>query len=229
MGGLLPILFIFHLGFHGARTSTGFAAAQKPMKTGKEAGDATRSRLRVLVLGDSLTAGYGITPEQAFPARLQELMDKKGYPFQVINAGVSGDTTAGGLRRLSWVLQGEVRILILALGGNDGLRGLSVASTQKNLSGIIEEAQRRGIKVLLAGMEAPPNMGPQFTAAFRQCYVDLAKRYKLVFLPFLLEGVGGYPSLNQPDGIHPNPEGARRVADNLWRLLEPMLREAAGR
>lgn len=184
-------------------------------------------RPRVVTLGDSLTAGYGLSIDEAFPARLQARLAAQGYPFEVINAGVSGDTSAGGLRRLDWALEGDVRILILALGGNDGLRGISVDEMKRNLATIIERAQERQIAVLLAGMEAPPNFGPAYTTAFRQAFRDLAREYRLAFVPFFLDAVAGVPALNQADGIHPNAEGAGRVAENLWPALKPMLDAAA--
>jgi acyl-CoA thioesterase-1 len=140
-----------------------------------------------------------------------------------VNAGVSGDTTAGGLRRLDWVLSGEVRVLVVALGANDGLRGLPPKEMKQNLSTIVATARNRGIAVVLAGMEAPPNYGAEYTAAFRQVYRDLAKQQGVVLIPFLLQGVAGESTLNQADGIHPNREGARRVADLVWPALRPLL------
>ncbi|HEY7791474.1 MAG TPA: arylesterase [Vicinamibacterales bacterium] len=179
---------------------------------------------RIVVLGDSLTAGYGLASQDlAFPGVLQQRLDRAGYHFQVINAGVSGDTTAGGLRRLAWSLRGPVKILIVALGGNDGLRGIPVAEMKTNLATIIETAQGRGIDVLLAGMEAPPNYGPAYTRAFHQVFRDLAVQDHVTFVPFLLARVAGIASLNQADGIHPTPEGAQIVADNVWGALQPML------
>jgi len=180
-------------------------------------------RPKIVALGDSLTAGLGLDVEEAYPAILQERIDEAGYAYQVENAGVSGDTTAGGLSRTDWVLTGDVRVLILALGGNDGLRGLPAAEMKRNLAATIERAQEKGIAVLLAGMEAPPNMGTSYTSEFRQVFQDLAKEYDVVFLPFLLEGVAGERALNQRDGIHPNAEGARLLADSIWPLLRPTL------
>lgn len=184
---------------------------------------ATASRPAVVFLGDSLTAGLGLSAELSFPSLIQERIEAGGLDFVVVNAGVSGDTSAGGLRRLEWALQGQPRVLVVALGGNDGLRGLPPEDLRKNLSAIIERGQRAGLAVILAGMEAPPNNGPDYTARFRQVYPDLARTYDLPLIPFLLDGVAGEPSLNQPDGIHPNPEGARRVADTVWKVLEPIL------
>lgn len=179
---------------------------------------------KIVVLGDSLTAGYGLLEPQAFPALLQAKLNQDGYKWDVVNAGISGDTSAAGLQRVEWALgQGDVRIVILGLGANDGLRGLPVSEMKKNLAGIIEAAQARGAAVLLAGMEAPPNFGPEYTVSFRQVYRDLAKQYKVTFLPFLLDKVAGNPALNQADGIHPNIEGTRIVAETVWNALRPMV------
>jgi acyl-CoA thioesterase-1 len=181
---------------------------------------------RVVALGDSLTAGLGIPRDQAYPAVLQEKLTAKGYAFEVINAGVSGDTSADGLRRVNWALEGDVRLLIVALGANDGLRGLPAGQMKRNLQGIIDRARQRGIPVLLVGMEAPPNYGEQYAAQFRQVFQDLAKENALVFVPFLLEGVAGVMDLNQPDGIHPTAAGAARIADRLWPVVETMINRA---
>jgi acyl-CoA thioesterase-1 len=179
---------------------------------------------RIIVLGDSLTAGLGLDLEQSFPSIIQERLDRDGYNYEVVNAGVSGDTSAGGLRRLEWALtEGAPQILIVALGGNDGLRGLPPAELQKNLTHIIDRATSRGLKVVLTGMEAPPNFGEDYTNEFRQVYRTLAAKYRVPFVPFLLEGVAGKPELNQADGIHPNTRGARVVADLVWQALEPGL------
>ncbi len=184
---------------------------------------AAPERPKIVALGDSLTAGFGLALDEAYPAVLQERLDERGYQFEVVNAGVSGDTTAGGLRRLDWVLEGDVRILILALGGNDGLRGLPVAEMKRNLASMIERAQSRGIAVLLTSMEAPPNLGASYTAEFRQVFRELEKEYDVASLPFLLQDVAGERALNQPDGIHPNSEGARVIANNVWTILEPIV------
>jgi len=183
---------------------------------------------KIVVLGDSLTAGLGLLETQAYPALIQEKMNQDGYAWDVINAGISGDTSAAGLQRLDWALnQGDVRIMVLELGANDGLRGLPIAEMKKNLAAIIERAQEKRIAVLLAGMEAPPNFGPDYTVSFRQVYRDLAKEYKVTLLPFLLDKVAGVPALNQGDGIHPNIEGSRIVADTVWNVLRPMVAAAA--
>jgi acyl-CoA thioesterase-1 len=186
------------------------------------------ARPRIVVLGDSLTAGQGLAANQAYPALLQQRFDSAGLDYDIVNAGVSGDTSAGGLRRMDWALEGDVRVLIVGLGGNDGLRGLPVEELRRNLAGIIERAQARGVSVLLAGMEAPPNLGPEYTRAFRAVYADLARQYDVELLPFLLDGVAGVQSLNQSDGIHPNAEGARLVADQVWAAVRPLAEERAG-
>ncbi|MGH9411784.1 MAG: arylesterase [Vicinamibacterales bacterium] len=181
-------------------------------------------RPKIVVLGDSLTAGYGLEPSQAYPSLLQQKLDADGYRWGVVNAGVSGDTSAAGLARLDWALgESDVRILILELGANDGLRGLSTVELEKNLGAIIAHAQQQHIAVLLVGMEAPPNYGREYAAAFHNVYPDLAKRYRVTLLPFLLDRVAGISALNQADGIHPTAEGARIVADNVWEQLKPMV------
>jgi acyl-CoA thioesterase-1 len=174
-------------------------------------------------LGDSLTAGLGIGKEQAVPAVIQQRLRREGYAYDVINAGNSGDTSDGGLTRLDWSLAANVRILVIELGANDGLRGISPERTRRNLETVVETAKRRGIKVLLTGMEAPPNYGPAYTAQFRATFRDVAAKEQVAFMPFFLEGVAGDPRLNQADGIHPTPEGARIIADNLWHYLQPLL------
>jgi acyl-CoA thioesterase I len=184
------------------------------------------ARPRIVVLGDSLTAGLGLARDKAYPTLLQQRVDAEGLNYEVVNAGVSGDTSAGGLSRLDWALEGDVRVLIVALGGNDALRGLPIEELKGNLSKIIERAQARGIQVIVAGMEAPPNFGQAYIVSFHQIYPDLAKKYKIALVPFLLQGVAGIESLNQRDGIHPTAEGARMVADNVWPVLQPMLKRS---
>jgi acyl-CoA thioesterase-1 len=180
------------------------------------------SRPRIAILGDSLTAGLGVAKAAAYPSLLQERVDAAGLDFDVVNAGVSGDTSAGGLARVDWALDGDVRVLIVALGGNDGLRGLPAAELQSNLAQIIERAQARGITVVLAGMEAPPNYGRDYIVSFHQVYPALAAKYRVALVPFLLQGVAGDEALNQRDGIHPTAAGARIVADNVWAVLKPI-------
>jgi acyl-CoA thioesterase-1 len=200
--------------------ATSTVPASRPATAGPDRPDAPR----IIVLGDSLTAGLGLPVEENFPSLLQKRLDDRGERFVVVNAGVSGDTSAGGLRRLDFALaEGEPRILIVALGGNDGLRGLAPEQLEQNLTAIIERGLERGLRVILAGMEAPPNFGADYTSRFRQVYPTLATRYQLRLVPFLLDGVAGDPSLNQADGIHPNARGAAKVADLVWRALEPEL------
>jgi acyl-CoA thioesterase-1 len=178
---------------------------------------------RIVFLGDSLTAGLGLPREQSVPALIQDRLAAEGYGYEVINAGVSGDTSAGGVSRLDWSLDGEVEILVIELGANDGLRGLPVTQMKRNLDQIITRAKARDITVVLTGMEAPPNYGPAYTGEFRKVFRDLADEHDVVFVPFFLDGVAGIPSLNNSDGIHPNAEGARIIAGNIWDALEPVL------
>ncbi len=178
---------------------------------------------RIVFLGDSLTAGYGLPKEASVPSRIQDRLRENGYPHEVVNAGVSGDTSAGGLSRLDWSLEGDVQVLVIELGANDGLRGLPVASLKKNLTEIIGRAQARGIRVILTGMEAPPNFGAAYTSEFRDVYRQLAREHDVTFVPFYLEGVAGIPSLNIEDGIHPNAEGSRIIEKTVWSALEPLL------
>jgi len=182
-------------------------------------------RRTIFILGDSLAAGAGIDQDEAFPALLQKKIDDARLKYEIVNAGVSGDTTAGGLRRIDWLLRRKVDVLILELGGNDGLRGIPPASTRTNLQTIIDRTKTKypDTKIVIAGMQMPPNMGAEYTSAFREIFPDIAKRNKATLIPFLLEGVGGKPDLNLPDQIHPNPEGHRIVAENVWKVLEPLL------
>jgi acyl-CoA thioesterase-1 len=175
------------------------------------------------VLGDSLTAGLGIPMTAAYPALLGQQLKERGYSWEVVNAGVSGDTSGDGRQRVGWALEGDVRLLILALGANDGLRGLPVGQMRQNLQVIIDRARQRAIPVLLVGMEAPPNYGERYTNEFRQVFADLARQNKVEFVPFLLEGVAGVPGLNQEDGLHPTSAGAARIAEHLWPTVEKML------
>ena len=194
---------------------TGVHAASAQARSGKPP--------RIVFLGDSLTAGYGLDIEQSVPSLVQKELDHDGYHFEVVNAGVSGDTSAGGLRRLDWSLDGDVRILVIELGANDGLRGLPPAEMKKNLKAIIEIARKRGIAVLLTGMEAPPNWGPTYTSEFRRVFRDVAGEEHVSFMPFYLYQVAGIPTLNIADGMHPNPAGARIVEKNLWQALKPLV------
>jgi acyl-CoA thioesterase-1 len=180
-------------------------------------------RPKIVALGDSLTAGLGLLEAQAYPAILQQRLVAEGYDFEVVNAGVSGDTSAGALRRLDWALEGDVRVLIVAVGANDGLRGLSVAEMKRNLAEIVSRARARNVTAILAGMEAPPNYGREYALAFHQAFGDVARQERVALVPFLLDKVAGRGELNQEDGIHPNAQGAQIVADNVWTVLRPIL------
>jgi acyl-CoA thioesterase-1 len=201
-----------------ARAASAQGSSARPRSTRVE-----ERRRRIVFLGDSLTAGYGLDRSDAVPSLIQARLDAQGYRYEVVNAGVSGDTSAGGLNRLDWSLDGDVAVLVLELGGNDGLRGLPVSAMKQNLDTIIRRAKGRGITVLLTGMEAPPNYGAAYTGEFRRAFADLAREHRVPFVPFFLAGVAGIPSLNLADGIHPNRAGARIVEATVWRALEPLL------
>ena len=201
------------------------AAAPATPSTPAAAKAASAPRRRIVFLGDSLTAGYGLAKEQSVPSLIAARLAGLGLDYEVVNAGVSGDTSAGGLSRLDWSLEGPVRVLVVELGANDGLRGLPVSAMRANLDAIIKRALDRGIRVVLTGMEAPPNYGQAYTNEFRAVFRELAATHGVTFVPFYLEGVAGNPSLNISDGIHPNPEGARIVEQTIWRALEPLLAE----
>jgi acyl-CoA thioesterase I len=185
----------------------------------------------ILFLGDSITAGFGLNPAEAFPALIQQKIDAHRWSFQVVNAGQSGDTSAGGLGRLDWLLKNRVDVLVLELGANDGLRGLPVETTQKNLQAIIERTQHKypEAKVILAGMKVPANMGGDYGRKFEAIFADLAKKNNAPLIPFILEGVGGVRELNLADGIHPTAKGQEMVAANVWKVLEPVLLSLAGK
>lgn len=219
----------------GSVTSTGSSAGD-PVRGSSSAGapavdtptaeprpQPRTERPRIVFLGDSLTAGLGLSVESSYPSLIQRKIDQDDLGYEVVNAGVSGDTTAGGVRRFDWSMEGDVRILVLALGANDGLRGLAVTDMQRNLQTMVDRARSRGIEVLLCGMEAPPNFGAQYATQYRQAFATLGAQPGVRFVPFLLDGIAGVPAFNQADGIHPNAEGARRVADLLWAALRPML------
>jgi acyl-CoA thioesterase-1 len=184
----------------------------------------------VLVLGDSLAAGYGLDPSEAFPVVLQEKIDQLGWDFRVINAGVSGDTTSGGLRRIGWLLKRRVDVLLLELGGNDGLRGISPSLMKTNLQAIIDRTKAKYPKaeVIIAGLQMPPNLGDEYAHEFQKVFPDLARSNDAPLIPFLLEGVGGKPELNLPDRIHPTAEGQKILAENVWKVLQPVLGKMSG-
>jgi acyl-CoA thioesterase-1 len=179
---------------------------------------------RVLILGDSLTEGYGVAKDDSFPSVLEQELKNDGFPqTQIINAGISGSTSSSGLSRFKWSLKGKPDILILALGANDGLRGLSPAEMKKNLKSVIDLAKQNHIRVLLAGMKAPPNLGRAYTSAFEKVFTDLSKEEKVALIPFLLTGIAGDSKLNQSDGVHPNEKGHRQMASIVKKYLEPLL------
>jgi len=192
--------------------------------------DNTKTAKTILFFGNSLSAGYGLDPELAFPARIQEKIDSLKWNFRVVNAGSSGETSSGGLRRVDWLLKNRVDIFVLELGGNDGLRGITLDLTKKNLQAIIERVKAKypSVKIVIAGMQVPPNLGQEYAAQFRALYVELAKKNDALLIPFLLEGVGGDPKLNLPDGIHPTAEGHRIVAKNVWKVLLPLVKTMRG-
>ena len=181
------------------------------------------NRPRIVAFGDSLTAGLGVAAEESYPARLQRRLDEQGLRYRVINAGVSGDTTAGGVRRVDWVLKSRPVLVILELGGNDGLRGLNLDETKANLERIIKRCQDASVTVILAGMKLPPNYGAEYTKGFEAIYPAIAKQYRLTLIPFFLDGVAGSASLNQADGIHPTSEGYRIIADKVLETVKPLL------
>jgi acyl-CoA thioesterase-1 len=185
------------------------------------------SRKTVLIVGTSLTAGLGLDPEEAYPALLQRKADSLGLHVEIVNAGLSGETSAGALRRMDWLLRGPADVVIIETGANDGLRGLDVDSTRANLRAIVGKvkAARPAARILLAQMEAPPNLGAKYTSAFHAMYQDVAKETSTEVMPFLLQGVAGISGLNQPDGMHPNEKGEQIVANNVWAALEPVLRQ----
>jgi acyl-CoA thioesterase-1 len=179
----------------------------------------------IVFFGNSITAGLGLDPSESFPAQIQSRLDSLHLPYQVVNAGVSGETSADGVSRIDWILQQPVFIFVLELGGNDGLRGIAPEESKKNLDTIIVRVLRKypDAKIIVAGMKMPPSMGQRYTRQFQSIFSDLARKNKVLLLPFLLQGVGGIDSLNQKDGIHPTAAGARIIADNIWNLLKPLL------
>ena len=182
---------------------------------------------KIVAFGDSLTAGFGVSPDESYPAQLQKKLDQAGYRYRVVNAGVSGDTTAGGVRRIDWVLKSRPQIVVLELGANDGLRGLAVEQIRTNLELIIQRLQAAGVTVVLAGMKLPLNYGVDYTERFAAMYVELARKYRLGMMPFFLEGVGAQVALNQADGIHPTGAGYRIIVEHLMPVLEPLLAKPA--
>ncbi len=203
------------------------ASSSAPAVETSTATDTAAVRKIILFFGNSLTAAYGLSPEEGFVALLQQRIDSLGLPYTCVNAGHSGETTAGGRSRVAWVLNQPIDIFVLELGGNDALRGLPLDASRENLQAIIDEVRAKypRCRIVIAGMLAPPNLGPTYTQTFAQMYRDLAAKNNAVLIPFLLEGVGGEPALNLPDGIHPNAEGHRIVSETVWRFLYPLLQD----
>jgi acyl-CoA thioesterase-1 len=198
-------------------------AAAGPNRAAAPGGAVADHRPVIVAFGDSLTAGLGVDAESSYPSVLERELQARGRPYRVVNAGVSGDTTSGGLTRVDTVIAYKPSIVILELGANDGLRGLPVESTRSNLEQLIVALQGAGAKVVLAGMTLPPNYGPEYIQAFERIFVDLAEKYHTARIPFLLENVAGHPDRMQPDGLHPNAAGQKIVAANVWRAIEPLL------
>lgn len=194
-------------------------------ETKRDAADTGKPVKTILFFGNSLTAGYGLDPAEAFPVLIQKKIDSAGLKYRTVNAGVSGETSAGGLGRIDWILKQPVDVFVLELGANDGLRGIPVTETRKNLQSIIDKVKAKypQAKLVLAGMQVPPNMGQEYSAKFRDLFADLADKNKMALISFLLEGVGGVRGLNQADGIHPTAEGEKIVANNVWKVLEDVL------
>lgn len=208
----------------GSRNEAGPPSSRPSAESSAQpAAEANDDRPVIVALGNSLTAGHGVDPDQDYPSRLQRKIDAEGYRYRVVNAGVSGDTSAQGLNRLAAVREVRPSIVIVELGANDGLRGLPVEATRQNLSTIVRELRTDGADVILAGMVLPPNYGASYTSAFRRLFPDLAREHGVSLVPFFLQGVAGRPDLNQEDGIHPTAEGYRIVVENVWPVLKPLL------
>jgi acyl-CoA thioesterase-1 len=224
IGSLLMLWLCLGCNQGGKTENPSITPVQPPVKNEDSAGKNEAGK-NIIFFGNSLTAGYGVDPSEAFPALIQAKLDSLKLPYQVINAGLSGETSAGGNTRIDWVLRQPVYIFVLELGGNDGLRGISLSETAKNLQIIIDKVKRKypSAKIIMAGMQIPPNMGRKYGSDFRNLFQQLAVRNKIYLIPFLLEGVGGIAALNQHDGIHPNVQGHKIVAENIWKVLKPLL------
>lgn len=213
------VAFLFVLGCNDSK------APANPTNDTANSTDSAAKKKTIVFFGNSLTAGYGLTPSEAFPAIIQNKIDSLGLPYKVINAGVSGETSTGGNGRIDWILKQPLDVFVLELGANDGLRGIPLSQTRESLQSIIDKvkAKNPAVKLILAGMQIPPNMGVTYTTEFRDIYPGLAMKNGMKLIPFLLEGVGGEAKFNQQDGIHPTAEGHRIVAENIWKELKPML------
>ena len=219
ISGLILIVVLFYA--CGDKPQTPDAKSKTPAQK-KDSTVASTGVKNIVFFGNSLTAGYGLDPSEAFPALVQEKIDSLQLPYKVINAGLSGETTAGGKGRIDWILQQPVDVFVLELGGNDGLRGIPVKETTKNLQFIIERVKQKypSAQIILAGMQIPPNMGARYAGEFRAAFKQLADKNQVLFIPFILEGVGGIPELNLPDGIHPTAQGHKIVANNVWDVMK---------
>jgi acyl-CoA thioesterase-1 len=215
---------IVHCGYDRSDATASQLPSSSPPRKAVEPRPVSAERPSIVAFGDSLTAGLGVPPDQSYPVRLQRTLDAAGYAYRVVNAGVSGDTTAGGARRVSWILKNKPTIVILELGGNDGLRGLSLQETKANLERIIQQLQQASVTVVLAGMKLPPNYGQDYTDGFEALFQALAKQYRLTLIPFFLDGVAGSTLLNQADGIHPTGEGYRIIVEKIFPTIEPLLK-----
>ncbi len=222
--GSALLLALLAAGCHSDSAPATQSAA--PAATTAAEASTAKSQAAILFFGDSITAGLGVEPDEAYPALIEQRVDSLHLPYTVVNAGLSGETSAGGRSRVGWVLSRQpVGVFVLELGANDGLRGLPLADTRKNLQAIIDTVRQKApqAKIVLAGMQIPPNMGPAYAADFKNLYSELAEKNKLTLIPFLLENVGGIAKLNQRDGIHPTPAGHKLVARNVWRTIQPVL------
>jgi acyl-CoA thioesterase-1 len=217
--------WIFNIVAMGLLTASAIGTAAKAGESSSTTVSAPLEPAALLVFGDSITDGYGLEREEAFPARLQERIAARGWPLQVVNGGLSGETTAAGLRRIGWLLKRRYDYVLLELGANDGLRGVALSETRKNLQAIIDQVKKAypDVEFIIAGMRMPPNLGAQYTDEFAAIFPDLARKNGAALIPFLLEGVGGIPELNLRDGIHPTAAGHEILADNAWQVLEPLL------
>lgn len=222
-------MFCYFLGFLalgcGGRGTERSGKVPGPEPVERESGETAPDPPKILFFGNSLTAGYGLGPGEAFPALIQRRLDSLDMDYRVVNAGLSGETTASGRNRLAWVLDQEVSLVVIELGANDGLRGIPLEETRKNLQAMVDMVQEElpRATIVLAGMQLPPNMGQEYTSGFREIYPRLAEREGISLIPFLLEGVGGVPELNQGDGIHPTAEGHRMLAENVWEVIKDLL------
>lgn len=222
---LIYLLSLLMISTIGACGNPADKAPDDNQKATEKVAEPVDSFKTILFFGNSLTAGYGLDPVEAFPALIQIKIDSLKLPYKVINGGLSGETTSGGKTRIDWLLRQKIDVFILELGANDGLRGIPVKETKQNLQAIIDQVKSKypDVKLVLAGMHVPPNMGAAYAKEFHAIYSDIARKNQMTLIPFLLEGVGGNPELNQGDGIHPTAEGHKIVADEVWKYIQPIL------